>query len=256
MKKRILVFSMVLALTTVMALPMAASAEGGSTVVQGAVAEIATVTGLSITSGNPDTTTASLTITGTNFDSTADPVPSVVFSGTGITTGTVVVSTSTSITTTFIIAAGAAAGDQTVTVNQGGQVGTVGFAFTVSTQTTVSAPSGFTLPAMTLGTTKTGSSSNGLVTTNTSTWVVTVKDANQDTNTGHMLNGSSQALVAPLMISKTSTTEGLTNSSSGITYSAAALDPTTLDLYVSQAIATNEQPGVYSITIAFTVSTP
>lgn len=253
MKNRILKLGVVLALVAVMAAPMAASAATDTTVT-GTVAATPVVTSISSNNGNPGQTATLMTITGSGFENTGDTLVTMTGPGLTITASTYV--SATSITFQLAIASGATAtaGVRDVTVTQGGKSGTGTGIFTVNLVTTVAAPSAIALGYLTAGATKTGSSADGSVTTNGSSWVVAAKDANTGANTGHMLSGATP-LAAALQISKTSTTTDLADSNTGITYTQA-VDPITLDLYVSQVVAADAAAGVYTITIAFTVSTP
>jgi len=103
------------------------TSQGTSTTQPFTVEAAPTLTSLSITSGNVGSTTATITLTGTNFFSPA----SISFSGSGITANNVMVTSPTTITATFTIAATASAGAQTVFVNTDGATTTNVVQFTV-----------------------------------------------------------------------------------------------------------------------------
>jgi len=233
---------MVLALTAVMALPMAASAVGNTTTVTGSVAG-ATVSSLVPNLGMQGGT-FSVEIGGTAFTS----VTGVNF-GSGITVNSYSVDASAQITANITIATGAALGARDVTVTTSAGPGTLAGGFTVlaAPYITVTAPAGFSLGAMTRGAYTTSPVKQGTVATNATLWQITVSDSSV-THTGYMWNGSA-APTQPLFIGKNGT--DFTAAWAGpLTYTQA--DGSPFNFYAQQYIDGDDPAGNYTITLTFT----
>lgn len=245
MKNRVIVLGTILSLLAVMALPMAASAE--DTVVTGQIAGTPVVTSLSLTSGNPGQAATLITITGSGFEDTGDTTVTMDGPGLTITESTYV--NATTVTFKLAIAAGATAtaGLRDVTVTQNGQSGTGTDLFTVNAATTISAPGAFSIGYMSTASPSTGSSGDGSVTSNGTSWVVTATGG----NSGYMVSGVTP-LTNKFQISKTASNY-VNADSPGLSYSAA-LGDTNLKFYYSQSIDAADAPGSYTITITYTIS--
>jgi large repetitive protein len=239
--KKVVFTSILLALVLVMAAPVAAMADTTTISVQAANAP--TVTEVSPSGGDVDSA-VSVTITGTDF--VVGETATVAFSGSGITPSSVTVTDNTTITATFTIASDAPAGAQDVTVTQLGKSGTASGAFTVNGFITVDSPASINLGYLTAGEPKNGSVSlTNLVTTNSATWSVEVKDA---TNGGFLRDGSSNAL-GPGKFQINKVAGPYIDSDTGFSY--AQTDGTSPTLYYSQAVPANPTAGAYSIVLTF-----
>ncbi len=214
-----------------------------------ALAAAPTLTSVTPGNGTPSSTTnvtVSVTLVGTLFELGA----SVDVSGSGVAVSDILVNSSTNITATFTLAAGAAAGDRNVTVTTSGGTSN-SKTFTVNAYITVVAPSAIVLGYMTAGATKTATTTAGTVASNYGTWSVSAIDA-KGTQTGYMntqANGSGTSLAARFQISKTAS--NYADANAALTYTDK---PTTLPFFISQVVAANAAPGSYQITITFTGS--
>jgi hypothetical protein len=206
-----------------------------------------TVTGVSPSSGG--TGTVPVVITGNNF---ADNATTVEVSGSGVTVSAVAVDSPTSIRATFTIAADATPTARDVSVTVAGDKGTGVGLFTVSAYITVVAPTAINLGYMTAGQTNTATAVAGTVTSNyITTWQVSAVDA-KPTARGYMntqADGSGTSLGARFQMSMTA--GNYTDADSALTYPGK---PASLPLFISQAVAADDSPGSYRITITFTGS--
>jgi hypothetical protein len=207
-----------------------------------------TVTDVSPASGG--TGAIPVTITGTRFDG-----PAVVsVSGAGVVVGSVVVTSNTTITATFIVAVDAAPTTRDVSVTVGAETGSAIGAFTVIGSITVEAPTGGSLSYMTAGATRLATLTPGTVTTNYGTWQVSAVDS-KVTKKGYMTtgpDGSGNSLAAPFQISKTA--GGYADASTALVYDQTTDSGKILPLSVSQDVAADAAAGSYQITITFTAS--
>jgi hypothetical protein len=119
------------------------------------------------------------------------------------------------------------------------------------TSITVIAPESINLGVMTVGGATPGQSNpNGSITTDASTWTVTVADTTTTPgNKGYMTNTSTaDQLHDKLQIGQVS--GDLHNADSGFTYSGSG-NTGDLPFFVSQYVTSQDVPGSYSITITF-----
>ncbi len=250
MKKRILALFAIVVLLSALVAPMAVLAD---VVVTGDV-EVPTVTSIDPVSGVQGNTYTGVAITGTYLtDATA-----VTFSTSGVTASAINVTSPTAMTVTVAITAGATVETGDVSVTTPGGTGTLTGGFTVvESSITVTAPNGIALGDMVKETTTTGTADPaGSVTTNAQNWQVTALDSTTvSPNQGHMTKSGPVALIAPFQISRLSTTTGLADAVTGITYDQDTNTDKFLPFYVSQAVASGDVAGSYTITITFTGST-
>jgi hypothetical protein len=240
-RKRILAFSMVLALVAVMAMPIAASAE--DTVITATLNNLPAVNSITPASGVQGWTYTSVEIQGTDLTGAT----AVTFSGTGVTASAISVASATSMTFTVTITAGATAGARDVTVTTpGGTSEVLPGGFTVVARTiTVSAPANFSLGALVRGIDNKVHGPNGSVSTNAQNWQVTTSASND----GRMSNGTN-SLTSRLEISKV---DGAWITADGtLTYTQAG--GTTLTFWAQQYVDSDDPVGTYTITITFTGS--
>ena len=253
MKKKLLVLSMVLALVAVLVMPMAALAE--TTTVTGTVATVPTLTSVTASIGDEDTT-PTITLVGTGF---IDGETTVSLTGTvGITPSAVTHTVGTTeMTSVFTIGDEALSGARNVLVTVAGITSVEAVTFTVNGYMTVTAPgTGMALGYLTAGTTETATITGGTVASNwENAWSVLASDLTsvngKTTNLGQMntlADGTGTVLANLFNISLTSTTEDLTSSATGITYTPK---PTTLPFFISQVVASDAAAGAYTITISF-----
>jgi hypothetical protein len=242
MKKKILIFGVVLAVTAIMALPVASIA-ATDTVISATLSNVPTLSNISPNSGVQGWTYTSVEIQGNDLTGAT----AVTFSGTGVTASAISVDSATSMTVTITITTAAAAGARDVTVTTpGGTSEVLTGAFTVVARTiTVSAPANFSLGALVRLTDNKVHGPNGSVTTNAQNWQVTTSASNG----GYMNNGTS-SLTSRLEISKDGTTWAY--ASDTLTYTQAG--GTTLTFWAQQYVDADDPIGTYTITITFTGS--
>jgi hypothetical protein len=244
--KKLVTIGITLALIAAMIVPTGVFA--ADVVISGGVAipTISTISPASGVQGN----TYSVTITGT-YLTDADPV---TFSGSDITTNTIIVAgDGLSLTCNVVIGSSAADNVRDVSVTTPGGTATKSTAFTITASSiTVTAPEIAALDDMVRGETSAATASTpGSVITNAQNWEVVAKDE-KTPNTGYMVKTGPTPLDAKFQISRTSETTDLANADTGITYNQTTNSDKNLPFYVSQAIASNEEAGSYSITITFT----
>ena len=244
MKKKILVLGMVVALLSVLVVPMAALADADTTNVTGTVADTPTISELSPNSGLVSTM-ETVAITGTNF---VDGETTVNIDGEDVSPSAVTFNSATDIDCDFTIGADAASGVRNVTVTVGGKTST-SLSFTVTAFITVTAPNTIVLGYMTADGTATGSNEeNGSVATNSATWTVTAAD---ETTLGYMKD-EEVSLDAKMDIGRTGAVP--VTAEVGFDYTQATDVDKDLPFFVSQDISSDETAGSYSITITFTGS--
>jgi hypothetical protein len=251
MKKLILTLAAIMALVGVMISPMTVMALDTTTIIGGVA--IPTVTSIAPNSGVKGNTYTLVAIGGTYLTGAS----AVTFSGTDVTANTISVTSDTAITVTVLVGASAAIGARDVLVTTPGGTGTLTGGFTVvAGSITVNAPTGFSLGNMVRGTTVTGTAAAGSVVTDNPNWQVTALDSTTaNPNKGYMTKAGTTPLIAKFQISRLSTTTGLANADTGITYDQTDNADKVLPFYVSQVINAAEAAGSYSITITFTGST-
>jgi hypothetical protein len=135
---------------------------------------------------------------------------------------------------------------------------------TATPSVVLNAPPGFSLTnastpgEFTLGT-NTGHSTGGSVVSTNDTWTLTVQDQNQGTFTGHMVSGASD-LSTPIEVDVTSSLSGgstisnYQNLLSTLTNYGEANGTFTIPLYASQTVMGTDTPGIYGITLAYTIA--
>lgn len=242
MKKRFLPFSMVLALTFVMAMPMAASAvEDTTTTVTGTVAgpTIGDLVPNSGVQGN----TIPVVINGTGLAGAT----SVSF-GDGITV-VIEINVDAEIDVTITIAANATPGVRNVTVITPDGQGTLTNGFTVlqAPYITVTAPSDISLGTMSRTIPNKVQGNDCTVATNAENWEVQVTGA--ASNGGFMAAGANHP-TAIFQIGKNGTV--WTDADQILTYTQD--DTISFDFWVQQVIDADDPAGNYSITLTFTGS--
>jgi len=251
--KKILSLVLILAVVLAMVLPLAVSA--ADTGVTGDVPPTPTLLSLSQSSETPNTVanatsktvSETLTSTGTDFEQGATYSVNIG-SASGVTVDNVAWASTSTITASFHIPAGTAAGIRTISITESGRTSNI-VNFTVNSYISITAPSAISLGVMTIGVAKTGTSSaGGAVDANATGATVTASDANTGTNTGHMLSGGN-FLFNAFQIGPNGTT--LVAANAGFSYAASA---TTLPFFVSQTAVADDTAGSYSITITFTGS--
>jgi hypothetical protein len=219
MKKLILTLAAIMALVGVMISPMTVMALDTTTIIGGVA--IPTVTSIAPNSGVKGNTYTLVAIGGTYLTGAS----AVTFSGTDVTANTISVTSDTAITVTVLVGASAAIGARDVLVTTPGGTGTL--------------TGGFTVVA-------------GSITVNAPT---ALDSTTANPNTGYMTKAGTTPLIAKFQISRLSTTTGLANADTGITYDQTDNADKVLPFYVSQVINAAEAAGSYSITITFTGST-
>jgi hypothetical protein len=226
----------------------------------GTGADVGTATGEGYPTHDNPSTAILVNIHGTNFDdNTGDTV--TVTAGPNITVGTVTVDSATLIHTTFTIAANTTSGPVDVRVGQDVYTSDINGNdhFIIGSFATLAPPT-ISLGLMSTSAPKTANAS-GTITTNDTTWAVTVNESTNTQNAGHMsVSGTGSGTVGTNVL----TDEFQIKQSSGASYVAAHTglssglnypqSGTELPLFVSQAIESSDGAGVYQITITFTWS--
>jgi hypothetical protein len=215
-----------------------------------ATPQISTVVPNSGVQGN---TYSNIVITGSSFIGAT-----VVSFGESITTNSFFVDSDTQITANVTLTASANIGTRDVSVTTPEGTDTATGAFTViEANITITAPVVAALGDMVRGQTVTATASTpGSVTTNADNWQVTAKDlTTADPNKGYMVKTGPSRLTNYFQISRQSTTVGLANADTGITYDQSTNADKNFPFYISQVIDASEIPGNYSITITFTGTT-
>jgi hypothetical protein len=97
------------------------------------------------------------------------------------------------------------------------------------------------------------STTAGSVTTNSVNWIVVAKDSSVSGTKGHMLKSGPSALQTQMRTGNSLSTCS-TNAGDPLTYTQSG--GVSIPFYVEQDVLTDDAIGAYSITVAFTGSTP
>jgi hypothetical protein len=241
-----------LAVALILAIPAFISADAtGTTLVEGSITP--SISSISPDSGIQGNTYPNITVSGDNFTGAA--AAGVSF-GDGITVNSITVDSDEQITASITIASGAGGGSRDVSVTVSGATGTQASAFSVEElYISIVPPGDISLGDFTKVSTKTGySATPGSVFTNASHWQVTARDANTGATSGRMLRQDGRSLGSPLQIGKVSGSYINAGDPVGVIYNQS--DGTSLPIYVSQDISSEDLPGNYSMTIIFTGTIP
>jgi hypothetical protein len=251
MKLKNLVIALSLALFPVLALPVITPADSsGTTQITGNIAAV--IDSISPASGVQGNSYSGVIIRGTDLTGAS----SVGF-GPDITTNSFVVNSDTQITASISLSSIAAVGarDFSVVVSGVTAIKTLGFTV-IASSFSITAPSAISLGSMIKGeTAKAHSTTAGSVSTNSANWSVVAKDSSAAGTKGRMLKSGPTALQTQLRIGNSlSTCSTNAGDSVGLVYTQGG--GASIPLYVEQDVASDDAIGAYSITIAFTGSTP
>jgi hypothetical protein len=99
------------------------------------------------------------------------------------------------------------------------------------------------------------STTAGTVTTNSSNWTVVAKDSSMAGTKGHMLKSGPSALQTQMRIGNSLSTCS-TNAGDSIGLLYVQSGGSSIPFYIEQDVLSDDAIGAYSITVAFTGSTP
>lgn len=251
MKLRNLVIALFLALFPVLALPVITPADSlGTTQVTGNIAAV--IDSISPASGVQGNSYSGVIIKGTDLTGAS----SVGF-GSDITTNSFVVNSDTEITANISLSSIAAVGARDFAVVVSGVTATRTLGFTVIVSSfSIAAPSAISLGGMIKGQTAKGHSTTvGTVTTNSSNWIVVAKDSSAAGTKGHMLKSGPSSLQTQMRIGN-SLSACSTNAGDSLGLGYTQNGGASIPFYVEQDVLSDDAIGAYSITVAFTGSTP
>ena len=128
---------------------------------------------------------------------------------------------------------------------------------TIETTATLIVPTDITFTTFTTGTNTGSSGTAGSVSANAAGWTLTVSDAKETTESGFMIRSDGTNLGSKIqvgMTAETVTTIALYQAQLLAVGTYSTTSPFSIPLFAKQIVATDDLPGVYSITLTYEVT--